>query len=64
MKSLRYWAETLHIEVFRFYSGSILGGEPVGIDLEGGIFCFLKTSDAAGDMMHARYLLFPSFTKS
>ena len=31
MDSLRYWAESMHIDGFRFDLGTILGREPEGV---------------------------------
>jgi glycogen operon protein len=36
--SLRYWAEEMHIDGFRFDLGTILGREPEGFDQRGGFF--------------------------
>ena len=36
--SLRYWAETMHIDGFRFDLGTILGREPKGFDQRSGFF--------------------------
>lgn len=36
--SLRYWAEAMHIDGFRFDLGTILGREPNGFDQRGGFF--------------------------
>jgi isoamylase len=36
--SLRYWAEEMHIDAFRFDLGTILGREPDGFDQRGGFF--------------------------
>ncbi|MEO9230776.1 MAG: glycogen debranching protein GlgX [Devosia sp.] len=36
--SLRYWAEDMHIDAFRFDLGTILGREPGGFDQRGGFF--------------------------
>lgn len=36
--SLRYWAEDMHIDGFRFDLGTILGREPEGFDQRGGFF--------------------------
>ncbi|MFK0333820.1 glycogen debranching protein GlgX [Rhizobium sp. NPDC090275] len=36
--SLRYWAEAMHIDGFRFDLGTILGREPDGFDQRGGFF--------------------------
>ena len=36
--SLRYWAESMHIDGFRFDLGTILGREPEGFDQRGGFF--------------------------
>ena len=36
--SLRYWAEEMHIDAFRFDLGTILGREPTGFDQRGGFF--------------------------
>jgi len=36
--SLRYWAEHMHIDGFRFDLGTILGREPEGFDQRGGFF--------------------------
>ena len=36
--SLRYWAETMHVDGFRFDLGTILGREPHGFDQRGGFF--------------------------
>ncbi|GAL58122.1 glycogen debranching enzyme [Pseudescherichia vulneris NBRC 102420] len=38
MDSLRYWAESMHIDGFRFDLGTILGREPEGFDQRGGFF--------------------------
>ncbi|MFG1175546.1 glycogen debranching protein GlgX [Erwiniaceae bacterium CAU 1747] len=38
MDSLRYWAEAMHIDGFRFDLGTILGREPEGFDQRGGFF--------------------------
>jgi glycogen operon protein len=38
MDSLRYWAEEMHIDGFRFDLGTILGREPEGFDQRGGFF--------------------------
>ncbi len=38
MDSLRYWAESMHIDGFRFDLGTILGREPEGFDPRGGFF--------------------------
>ncbi len=32
MDSLRYWAESMHVDGFRFDLGTILGREPEGFD--------------------------------
>lgn len=36
MDSLRYWAESMHVDGFRFDLGTILGREPEGFDQRGG----------------------------
>ncbi len=36
--SLRYWAETMEVDGFRFDLGTILGREPEGFDQRGGFF--------------------------
>ncbi len=36
--SLRYWAEDMHVDGFRFDLGTILGREPEGFDQRGGFF--------------------------
>lgn len=36
--SLRYWAEDMHVDGFRFDLGTILGREPHGFDQRGGFF--------------------------
>ncbi len=36
--SLRYWAEEMHVDAFRFDLGTILGREPAGFDQRGGFF--------------------------
>ncbi len=36
--SLRYWADDMHIDGFRFDLGTILGREPEGFDQRGGFF--------------------------
>lgn len=36
--SLRYWAEEMHVDGFRFDLGTILGREPEGFDQRGGFF--------------------------
>ncbi|NEK18436.1 hypothetical protein GR257_26960 [Rhizobium leguminosarum] len=36
--SLRYWAQEMHIDGFRFDLGTILGREPEGFDQRGGFF--------------------------
>jgi isoamylase len=36
--SLRYWAEQMHVDGFRFDLGTILGREPEGFDQRGGFF--------------------------
>ncbi|MBB3458604.1 glycogen operon protein [Rhizobium sp. BK313] len=36
--SLRYWAEEMHVDGFRFDLGTILGREPQGFDQRGGFF--------------------------
>jgi len=36
--SLRYWADDMHIDGFRFDLGTILGREPTGFDQRGGFF--------------------------
>ncbi|MBW9086890.1 glycogen debranching protein GlgX [Rhizobium wenxiniae] len=38
MDSLRYWAEHMHVDGFRFDLGTILGREPEGFDQRGGFF--------------------------
>jgi len=38
MDSLRYWAEHMHIDGFRFDLGTILGREPYGFDQRSGFF--------------------------
>lgn len=38
MDSLRYWADAMHIDGFRFDLGTILGREPEGFDQRGGFF--------------------------
>lgn len=38
MDSLRYWAQSMHIDGFRFDLGTILGREPNGFDQRGGFF--------------------------
>ena len=38
MDSLRYWAQEMHIDGFRFDLGTILGREPEGFDQRGGFF--------------------------
>ncbi len=38
MDSLRYWAQDMHIDGFRFDLGTILGREPEGFDQRGGFF--------------------------
>lgn len=38
MDSLRYWAEEMHVDGFRFDLGTILGREPEGFDQRGGFF--------------------------
>ncbi|ESC85296.1 glycogen debranching enzyme GlgX, partial [Salmonella enterica subsp. enterica serovar Newport str. WA_14881] len=38
MDSLRYWAESMHVDGFRFDLGTILGREPEGFDQRGGFF--------------------------
>lgn len=38
MDSLRYWAESMQIDGFRFDLGTILGREPEGFDPRGGFF--------------------------
>lgn len=38
MDSLRYWAEAMHVDGFRFDLGTILGREPEGFDQRGGFF--------------------------
>lgn len=38
MDSLRYWAQALHVDGFRFDLGTILGREPEGFDPRGGFF--------------------------
>lgn len=38
MDSLRYWAESMHIDGFRFDLGTILGREPEGFDQRSGFF--------------------------
>ncbi|MFN7008864.1 MAG: glycogen debranching protein GlgX [Allorhizobium sp.] len=38
MDSLRYWAQDMHIDGFRFDLGTILGREPDGFDQRGGFF--------------------------
>ena len=38
MDSLRYWAEDMHVDGFRFDLGTILGREPEGFDQRGGFF--------------------------
>lgn len=38
MDSLRYWADAMHIDGFRFDLGTILGREPQGFDPRGGFF--------------------------
>ncbi|HCZ9097595.1 TPA: glycogen debranching protein GlgX [Klebsiella michiganensis] len=38
MDSLRYWAQAMHIDGFRFDLGTILGREPEGFDPRGGFF--------------------------
>jgi len=38
MDSLRYWAEEMHVDGFRFDLGTILGREPEGFDQRGGYF--------------------------
>ena len=38
MDSLRYWAEEMHVDGFRFDLGTILGREPGGFDQRGGFF--------------------------
>jgi len=38
MDSLRYWAESMHIDGFRFDLGTILGREPEGFNERGGFF--------------------------
>jgi glycogen operon protein len=36
--SLRYWAEEMHVDGFRFDLGTVLGREPEGFDQRGGFF--------------------------
>ncbi|EPT3113584.1 glycogen debranching protein GlgX [Klebsiella michiganensis] len=38
MDSLRYWAQVMHVDGFRFDLGTILGREPEGFDPRGGFF--------------------------
>ncbi|MDM9623290.1 glycogen debranching enzyme GlgX [Rhizobium sp. AC44/96] len=38
MDSLRYWADEMHVDGFRFDLGTILGREPEGFDQRGGFF--------------------------
>jgi glycogen operon protein len=38
MDSLRYWAQSMHVDGFRFDLGTILGREPEGFDPRGGFF--------------------------
>ncbi|MHA7972016.1 glycogen debranching protein GlgX [Rhizobium sp. CAU 1783] len=38
MDSLRYWAQEMHVDGFRFDLGTILGREPEGFDQRGGFF--------------------------
>lgn len=38
LDSLRFWAESMHIDGFRFDLGTILGREPQGFDPRGGFF--------------------------
>ena len=38
LDSLRFWAESMHIDGFRFDLGTILGREPEGFDPRGGFF--------------------------
>ncbi|MCL6706324.1 glycogen debranching protein GlgX [Pseudomonas sp. R2.Fl] len=38
MDSLRYWADEMHVDGFRFDLGTILGREPQGFDQRGGFF--------------------------
>lgn len=38
MDSLRYWADDMHVDGFRFDLGTILGREPEGFDERGGFF--------------------------
>jgi glycogen operon protein len=38
LDSLRYWAETMEVDGFRFDLGTILGREPEGFDPRGGFF--------------------------
>lgn len=38
MDSLRYWAQAMHVDGFRFDLGTILGREPEGFDPRGGFF--------------------------
>ncbi len=38
MDSLRYWAESMHVDGFRFDLGTNLGREPDGMDHSGGFF--------------------------
>lgn len=47
MDSLRYWAESMHVDGFRFDLGTILGREPEGFDQRGGFFDAV-TQDRAG----------------
>jgi glycogen operon protein len=38
LDSLRFWADDMHVDGFRFDLGSILGREPTGFDQRGGFF--------------------------
>ncbi|KAJ9430014.1 glycogen operon protein [Candidatus Pantoea symbiotica] len=38
LDSLRYWAESMHVDGFRFDLGTVLGREPEGFDQRGGFF--------------------------
>ncbi|WP_416413320.1 glycogen debranching protein GlgX [Pantoea sp. App145] len=50
MDSLRYWAESMHIDGFRFDLGTILGREPGGFDPRGGFFDAMTQDPVLGKL--------------
>ncbi|OON41442.1 glycogen debranching enzyme GlgX [Izhakiella australiensis] len=48
--SLRYWADTMEIDGFRFDLGTILGREPEGFDQRGGFFDAITQDPTLGQL--------------